>query len=411
MKKAFLFVFALICLMTVLCVSVGAEVFEGKAVDEAWISRNEGSSNFEDGDISKIAPFYRIYYKLDTDEGVLRIFYKEKEQKMLPYARMEWVPWLKAEEPNVQRPYIQEAVIEEGVLTVGRYSFYECENLHTVYLPASIYHIDQTVFYQCPSLQKIYYPGTQEDFEKYVTFDKTRNEDALGKFIFGESVTVIAKNQHGEVIEEYIVGGYYAGESYSFLPKKYEGMTYTGDPTKAFTGVFAENDQTVIELVYECDHSYTSNPEEAACISRCKYCNRDNPNALHVFSEDGYLPCRGICLLCGLPYDNENGQHVLSCDPNAADAPCRYSCSQCNEIFENENGKHDIESLDESRSLFKGGQTGWKCKLCGANEIEAKNPIIFYVGIVAVAMAACTVIALAIILPIRRHKKIKEMTW
>ena len=206
MKKSVFFAFVLLCLMTLLCLSVGAEVFEGKAVDEQWIQDNEGSSgNFDDGDINKIAPYYRIWYRLDTDEGVLRIYYKGEEQKMLPYARFEWVPWLKTQEPNVQRPFILEAEIGEGVLTVGRYSFYQCENLHTVYLPSSIYKIDQTVFYECPSLETIYYAGTQEDFEKYVTFDKTRNDDALGKFVFGESVKVVAKNQHGEIFDEYIL--------------------------------------------------------------------------------------------------------------------------------------------------------------------------------------------------------------
>ena len=299
MKRSLFFILLLTCLLAVFAVTASAEVFEGKAVDEQWIRDNEGTSQeFEDGNILNVAPYYRIWYKLDTETGKLYLYPKGADQKMLPYARFEWVPWLKAEDPNVQRPFILEAELEYGVLTVGRYSFYQCENLHTVYLPSSIYKIDQTVFYECPSLETVHYAGTKEDFEKYVLFDKTRNDEALDKFVFGESVTVIAKNQHGDVLEEYIVGGYAVGDSYSFLPKKYEGMTYTGDPYKAITGTFVENDQTVYELIYECNHSYQSVSEDKPCISRCVYCKHDNPNSLHVFNDEGTIPCVGVCRLC-----------------------------------------------------------------------------------------------------------------
>lgn len=410
MKRSLFFILLLTCLLAVFAVTASAEVFEGKAVDEQWIRDNEGTSQeFEDGNILNVAPYYRIWYKLDTETGKLYLYPKGADQKMLPYARFEWVPWLKAEDPNVQRPFILEAELEYGVLTVGRYSFYQCENLHTVYLPSSIYKIDQTVFYECPSLETVHYAGTKEDFEKYVLFDKTRNDEALDKFVFGESVTVIAKNQHGDVLEEYIVGGYAVGDSYSFLPKKYEGMTYTGDPYKAITGTFVENDQTVYELIYECNHSYQSVSEDKPCISRCVYCKHDNPNSLHVFNDEGTIPCVGVCRLCNELYENENGQHQLDGDPE--DHLCRYTCSICNQVFDDKDGKHDKRKVDEPSSLFKSGQTGWKCTRCGANELEGKNPVIFYLGIVLVAIAATVVIFLAIFLPIRRKKKIKDMTW
>ena len=74
-------------------------------------------------------------------------------------------------------------------------------------------------------------------------------------------------------------------------------------------------------------------------------------------------------------------------------------------------GKHNKIEISESTSLFKGGQSGWKCTVCGANELEVSNAYIFYVGIGAVALAAGTVIFLAIYLPIRRRKRIKDMTW
>ena len=422
MKRFLIFALFLACLVTLLVVSVSAETFTGQAVDAEWIRENEGTGTFQGSDISTVAPNYRIWYTLDTDTGVLRIYHKDTEykteQEMLPYAKVEWIPWLKSEHPNVQRPYIMEAHIEEDVLRLGHYSFYECENLRTVYLPSSIYKIDQTVFYGCSSLETIYYAGTQEDFEKYVHFDQTRNEEALGKFVFGESVTVIVKNQHGEKVDEYIVGGYRVGDSYSFTPKKYDGMTFTGDPNKVYSGTFVENDQTVYELIYECDHEYLTS-DSAACLSYCTYCKHANPKASHVFNEEGTVPCEGKCLLCNEFYTNADGYHVFDVELDAEHPEnnlCRYTCSVCKRDITNEElngvaGKHNKIEVNEPNSLFKGGQSGWKCSICGANELEGTNAYIFYIGIGAVAVAACVVIFLAIYLPIRRHKKIKDMTW
>ena len=419
MKRSIFFAVVLVCLLTVLCLSVGAEVFKGKAVDEQWIIDNEGTNQEYNVDINAVAPNYRIWYELDTETGVLRIYHKDQgvktEQKMLPYAHYQWVPWLKAdgENNNVQRPFILEAVIEEGVLSVGRYTFYQCENLHTVYLPSSIKEINQTVFYECPNLEKIYYAGSREDFEENVFFETLRNDDALDKFVFGEAVTVIAKNQHGEVIEEYRVGGYFAGQEYSFLPKVYEGMTFTGDPEKVISGVLAENDQTVIELIYQCDHEYYSPNEEKPCISYCRYCAHQNPEILHVFNDEGTLPCKGICRICGDLYEFADGTHEYDSGiENAGDTVyCTVFCAQCGTVHHNEGGQHNIVQVNEKRSLLKDGQTGWYCSLCGVNEIEGQNALMFYIGIVFVALAAGFVIFLGIFLSVRRHKKIKDLTW
>ena len=418
MKKLVFFALLLALLLTAFAVAVSAEVITGQAVDAEWIRENEGTGTFQGSDISTVAPNYRIWYSLDTDTGVMRIYHKDTqyktEQEMLPYAKVEWIPWLKTEEPNVQRPYILEVHIEEDVLRVGQYSFYECENLHSVYLPSSIYKIDKYTFYGCESLEAIYYAGTEEDFRKYVHFDEFHNDEALGKFVFGESVTVLVKNQHGEVLDEYIVGGYAAGDAYSFLPKEYDGLTYTGDPTKPITGVFAENDQTVYELIYNCNHNYQPISESTPCISRCSICKHNNPNSTHVFNDEGTIPCKGVCRICNVSYDNENGFHDFDFDYNADDPtanPCRYYCAQCAQTFENEQGQHDIVEVNEAGSLFQGKQTGWKCTICGQNELRVGNSVMFYVGIVGLCVAGGVVIFLAIFLPIRRKKRIKDMTW
>ena len=48
---------------------------------------------------------------------------------MLPYAKASWVPWIGHAE---QRKNIETAYIEEGVLSLGRYSFFNWRQLHIV---------------------------------------------------------------------------------------------------------------------------------------------------------------------------------------------------------------------------------------------------------------------------------------
>ena len=67
--------------------------------------------------------------------------------------------------------------------------------------------------------------------------------------------------------------------------------------------------------------------------------------------------------------------------------------------------------VNEAGSLFQGKQTGWKCTICGQNELRVGNSVMFYVGIVGLCVAGGVVIFLAIFLPIRRKKRIKDMTW
>ena len=51
------------------------------------------------------------------------------------------------------------------------------------------------------------------------------------------------------------------------------------------------------------------------------------------------------------------------------------------------------------------------CTVCGATHSEYAQPYILYVGVVGAALVLIAGVALAIILPLRRRKKLRDMTW
>lgn len=363
MKRLICFALILTSLFCLLAVSASAELYSGKALDSDYIMNNEGSDHLvgEFGDNEDIeeayelAKFYQLQYELDTDSGELRIYTGSRGmQAMLPYARSTWIPWLKTTEPDVMRPFIRTAVIEEGVLSVGRYSFYQCENLREVYLPASIMKIDRTSFYEVPSLETVFYAGNQEDFERNVTLDKVRNDEMLNKIHYGESVNVICKNQHGEIFDSYTVGGYFVGDSFTVSARTYENITLDAGQ-KDETGTFVKNDAREYVYTYECQHSYALEDESIACKSRCVHCGHMNPDVYDL---------------------------------------------------------HEFEvTTDEKGGLFKSMKMSRTCTSCGYAESFTEPAYILYVGVALGGLVAAVGIFLAIFLPIRRKKKIKEMTW
>ena len=361
MKRLICFALILAGMLGCLSLTAGAQLYSGKALDADYILNHESGGDFDDNDdleeAYELAKFYQIQYELDTDSGVMRIFPGSRgDQKMLPYARATWIPWLKATQPNVMRPYIQKVIIEEGVLSVGRYSFYQCENLREVYLPSSIAKIDRTVFYEVPALETVYYAGNKEDFQRKVVFDGVRNERMMGKIHYGESVRISNKNQHGEIIETYTVGGYFAGDSYTVQARIYgEAITLNADQQTTVSGTFLENDATEIVFNYQCNHSY----------------HVDDPNA----------PCKSKCIYCG---------HM---NPDVYDA-------------------HTFETQqEESGGLFKPVKMSRKCTVCDFSESFEEPARILYVALALSGVIVVVGVFLAIWLPIRRKKKIRDMTW
>ena len=377
MKRLICLFVLLLTLVPFFAMSVSAEVYTGEAINREWILEDVTGREMTDEEIEAIAlaAYYRVQYKLDTETGELRIFCdtdengKKVEQKMLPYAHYMWLPW----QSNGVMNTIKTCYIEEGVLSVGRYSFYRCDSIEEVYIPHSVRKIDRTTFYQCKNLEAVYYAGNEEDFWKRVNLDEVRNwyaEDADGdgleneteikeklkdKLVFGESVKVVCKNQDGDEITSFSIGGYNRGDSYTVVAPEIEGVTYTGEQ-KEFSGTFKRNDDTVWELTYHCDHEYAVADPSKPCGSFCKHCGRQDPNppaehewdSVEVRSERGFLT-----------------------------------------------------PMDQSV----------KCKVCGTKVREYKGPL---APIICIAVAGPILIAgivFAIVYPIRQRRKLKENTW
>ena len=361
MKRFFILIAMITLLTAAFCICAGAEVFEGRALDENAIHQWEGDNPPEGwNEAFELAAYYKVRYHLDTETGVLRIFCGETyPQKMLQYAKGEWVPWTK----DNMRPYIKTVIIEEGLLSVGRFCFSHCENLETVYIPHSVLRVDQTCFYECPKLKNIYYAGTEADFKNYVEFQETRNSyTGGGKTVhakdlvrFGESVTVICRNQDGETFRAFTVGGYAPGDPYTIVAETFEGLTLVSKKNE-ISGKFKKGDTKVIEFDYTCNHSYALKDEKKLCSSACIYCGCGNPD-----------------------YMNEHTWQVT----------------------------YDTEkTLTTDREVLK------KCTVCEVEyRIDGKTPMIWYGAAAAGAVIIVIAIVCAIVIPIRKKKKLKEMTW
>ncbi len=368
----------LVCLLIpTFVLSANAQIFSGRALDDKWILEDFTGTTMDADTIEalQLAEYYRVEYSLDTIEGVLDIYCgkdengEDIEQLMLPYARVNWIPW----QNNGLMDYIKVARIHEGVMSAGRYSFYYAENLEEVYLPHSIRKINVTTFYQCENLKTVYYAGTEEDFANRILFDEVRNwygEDANGnhtieeeevvftlkdKIHYGESVDVICENEEGDVITSFTVGGYFVGDKYEIEPLEIEGLTYVGDE-ELITGKFKKNDSTVHVFTYHCDHEYAVTDPSKPCGSFCQKCGRVNPEppAEHTWGETVVKSERGF-----------------------------------------------LTPLEEEIT----------CKVCEAKIKEYKHPYALYICIGVAVPVLLVGIAFAIIVPIRRKKRIKDLTW
>lgn len=395
MKRMFCAFLLVALLVPMFCIGASAEIYEGRAVDvEAVVKANTGAINLseEDREFFENAVTCKINFKLDTEKGELLIYCDEATtdvQYMLPYVAPHWVPW-QNENPGAFSSQIGEGGylefdpddsllqnvktvrVQEGIGSLGRYSLAYGYQIEEVYLPHSLMKINHTVFYQCKNLETVYYAGNKADFEKVVV-DGKRNwvgEDQDGnntideweatshvtdKIHFGESVTVVCKNEEGDTIKKYTVGGYFPGDEYVITPAVLEGLTYVGEKTE-ITGKFKKNDSTVYEMVYHCDHDYQLKNPDIPCSSFCTKCGRldPDPSVEHTWGDPVVVSERGF-----------------------------------------------LTPLNQSVI----------CQKCNAKVTEYKTP---YGPIVCIAVAGPILlagIACAIILPIRKRKKMKDMTW
>lgn len=358
MKRIAFYIAFFVLLITAFCIGASAQIYEGRALDEAYI---QGGNNMPEGyrEAAELAAYYDVQYSLDTETGVLRIFCGETNpQKMLPYADGNWIPWTK----SYLRPYIKTVIIEEGILSAGMFSFYHCENLETVYLPSTLLRVDQTCFYECPKLTKIYYAGNEASFRKYVEFQDKRNSytggaverKAIDLVVFGESVTVNCKNQDGEIFRSYKVGGFSVGDAFHIVPPEIRGLTYVGKKTE-INGIFVVADAREYEFEYFCPHEYEQQEEMQFCSHFCNFCGCCDPEYedLHIWSI-----------------------------------------------------KKDV-----ARGLFRDGEQKKTCLVCGLERHQKKFAYIWTIGVIASIAVISTAIFCSVFFPIRKKIRIKRLTW
>ena len=325
-------------------------LFPAAAAEYSGDAINEAAGGVEDP-----YPGYDIQYSLDTESGELRIYCGASgDREMQSFNSTDWLPWL----ADGLRDKIRTATIEEGVLSLARLTFRGCENLKTVYLPASITSIEDSVFHGCTSLETIYFEGNRQDFKK-IEYDEVQNSpiagtDARELIHYGESITVLLENQEGKVFDSYKIYSYFAGERYTVTPEAIDHMTYIGRKDE-YKGKFREGDDREIVLTYECEHEYEIADLTKPCGSFCIYCTGDDPA-----TEDEHL----------WEYTNE-----------------------------------------QKRSFLQPGIEEKYCLVCGTERYTEKYAYIWYVLVALGGILVLGGIALAIILPIRRRKKMKDLTW
>ena len=302
-------------------------------------------------------PDYGIKYELDTDTGVLTIYSTNGDGAMLSHANKEWVPWLQ----GTLAQQVQKVVIEPGVLSIGRYAFYGCTNLEEVYIPSTVQKIDAAVFFGCSALEKIYYQGNAVDFAEKVEYDESQNfltsdmsDTARARFVFGESVRVNCQNQDGYIFKTYTVGGYFEGDEFVIVPESLDGMSFVGKKSE-IKGSFRKGEKREFVLEYECTHDYET--------------------------RDLGKPCGVFCTHCG------------GVDPAR------------------EQDHHWEYSENVTRGLFRSESVMRKCTICGATDASTAPAYALYVGIALGGLLVLGGIALAVILPFKRRKKLKELTW
>lgn len=69
------------------------------------------------------------------------------------------------------RDSIENVIVENGVTSIGKYSFYNCEKVKSVSLPKTISKMGECSFYKCTGLKSVEIPNTITSIENYLFFE------------------------------------------------------------------------------------------------------------------------------------------------------------------------------------------------------------------------------------------------
>ena len=152
---------------------------------------------------------------------------------------------------------------------------------------------------------------------------------------------------------DFVIGG--EEKDYDFLiknPKDHVTLTLNEEGTVEFKA----GDKTEYIFEYFCEHEYgVSDPSK---------------------------PCGSFCTKCG-------------CANPEPEVPHSWGAA----TVKSERGM--LTPLDQTVT----------CTVCGASHSQYAQPYILYIGVVGAALVLAVGITLAIVLPIRRRKKLRDMTW
>lgn len=118
-----------------------------------------------------------VTYELDTDTGVL-IISGSGEMKDFGWCSAPWYS---------KKSYIKEVIIGEGITTVGKYAFMQCDALTKVDFPNSLETIKDSSFYYCSKLTNLDIPDGVQSIE-YGAFNGC---SALTELVIPDSVTEV----------------------------------------------------------------------------------------------------------------------------------------------------------------------------------------------------------------------------
>lgn len=108
-----------------------------------------------------------VVWSIDIETGALKV---SGSGKMKNYSIYERAPWYAI------CGYITDVEIDNGVTSIGAYSFDDCGYLKTVTIAESVEEIDEYAFSECDKLKYAYYGGDEADWKK-IYISRSGNSD------------------------------------------------------------------------------------------------------------------------------------------------------------------------------------------------------------------------------------------
>ena len=197
-----------------------------------------------------------VTYSLDTETGVLTI---SGTGNMRDYTVKQYNSYIFRNtflDSNDQ--YVKKLIIDFGVTSIGKYSFYNCTRLESVTIPDSVTSIGDYAFYGCTNLIRVNYSGTKSQWKAItIGYDNsylTRAIIICTDGIIGKGNTVTIDNLEYKIYDDTTsLVGYVDTPENLMIPESvwYEGYTFkvTSIGRLAFDGCTSLTSVTIPDSV------------------------------------------------------------------------------------------------------------------------------------------------------------------